>query len=91
MQMDVQAGVGYGIVVDGFAGNFGTFEITVSATKVVLASLTQHHLSLPSLCGLPFPPHHRKIRQGALGGAVIMWNGGSSCPVLPMFLGSRQA
>ena len=40
MQMDVRAGVGYGIVVDGFAGNFGTFEITISATKVLSAALT---------------------------------------------------
>lgn len=35
VQMNVQAGVGYGIVVDGFAGKFGTYEITVSATKVL--------------------------------------------------------
>lgn len=38
-QMDVKAGVGYGIVVDGFAGKFGTYEITVSATKVALSYL----------------------------------------------------
>ncbi|CAK0782475.1 hypothetical protein CVIRNUC_005706 [Coccomyxa viridis] len=31
--MDVQAGVGYGIVVDGFAGKFGTYQITVSAAQ----------------------------------------------------------
>ncbi len=45
MQMDVQAGVGYGIVVDGFAGNFGTFEITVSATKVLFMARTMSCLS----------------------------------------------
>ena len=43
VQMDVQAGVGYGIVVDGFAGNFGTFEITVSATKVLSPALRLLH------------------------------------------------
>ena len=36
--MDVQAGVGYGIVVDGFAGKFGTYEITLSSSKVLPAA-----------------------------------------------------
>ena len=40
MQMDVQAGVGYGIVVDGFAGKFGTYQITVSAAQVLLMAHT---------------------------------------------------
>ena len=42
VQMDVQAGVGYGIVVDGFAGKFGTYEITISSSKV-----------LPAACATP--------------------------------------
>ena len=40
MQMDVQAGVGYGIVVDGFAGKFGTYQITVSAAQVLFMAHT---------------------------------------------------
>ena len=36
--MDVQAGVGYGIVVDGFAGRFGTYEITISSSQVLHAA-----------------------------------------------------
>ncbi len=36
--MDVKAGVGYGIVVDGFAGKFGTYEITISSSKVLHAT-----------------------------------------------------
>ena len=40
MQMDVQAGVGYGIVVDGFAGKFGTYQITVSAAQVLFMAPT---------------------------------------------------
>ena len=40
MQMDVQAGVGYGIVVDGFAGKFGTYQITVSAAQVLVLAGT---------------------------------------------------
>ena len=38
LQMDVQAGVGYGIVVDGFAGRFGTYEITISSSQVLPAA-----------------------------------------------------
>ena len=34
MQMDVEAGVGYAIVVDGFGGNYGTFDIAITADQV---------------------------------------------------------
>ena len=44
MQMDVQAGVGYGIVVDGFAGKFGTYQITISAAQVLFIA----HTALPT-------------------------------------------
>ena len=58
MQMDVRAGVGYGIVVDGFAGNFGTFEITVSATKVLSAALTASYPARPVLTRTLHPNRH---------------------------------
>lgn len=34
VQMDMRAGVAYGIIVDGFDGKFGTYDITVSAMQV---------------------------------------------------------
>ena len=86
MQMDVQAGVGYGIVVDGFAGNFGTFEITVSATKV-RSWLAHCHVFLTGLWLHP-PTTLQQKWHGALGWAVIMRTGADSCPALPRFGGS---
>jgi hypothetical protein len=32
--MDMQAGVAYGIIVDGFDGKFGTFDLAMTATQV---------------------------------------------------------
>lgn len=32
--MDVRAGVAYGIVVDGFDGKFGTYELAITAAQV---------------------------------------------------------
>ena len=35
-QMDVLAGVGYAVVVEGFNGNFGTFDIAITAEQARL-------------------------------------------------------
>jgi hypothetical protein len=37
-QMDVRAGVAYGIIVDGFDGKFGTYELAITATQARLSS-----------------------------------------------------
>lgn len=36
-QMDVRAGVAYGIIVDGFDGKFGTYELAITATQARLS------------------------------------------------------
>ncbi len=33
VQMDVRAGVAYGIIVDGFDGKFGTYELAITAAQ----------------------------------------------------------
>lgn len=35
--MDVRAGVAYGIIVDGFDGKFGTYELAITATQARLS------------------------------------------------------
>ena len=41
--MDVRAGVAYGIIVDGFDGKFGTYELAITAAKVTFSCKSENH------------------------------------------------
>lgn len=56
LQMDMKAGVAYGVIVDGFDGKFGTYDISIKAFQVThpkiddLSTLTNFNMRPPLQC-----------------------------------------